>query len=503
MSDSFGIHPTYVERLPDWTKMRDTYKGERKIKEEGEKYLPATAGQKIDGMNTGQDGLKSYEAYKTRAVFPDLVREAIETLVGMIHKKPARIELPEKLKFLLEKATPTGEDLQGVLRKINEEQFAAGRLGLLLDFPEENKQGAVPEFYFLIYQAEFLPNWDEKYENDRGKLSFVVIDETRWERGSNFAWVKKPSYRLLMIGDIKETVPEDSAEYQVGVFENSAAYDPAQLKKITVSGKTLNEIPFSFVNPNDMSATPDVSPLLGLAELCLAIYRLEADYRQGLHNQSQDTLVVIDADGTNGSNGKTRIGAGACINLGMGGDAKFIGTNSAGLSEQRQAIAADKSEAKAKAGHFIASGLPTQESGDALRTRLAAQTATLTNIAKTSAAALEKLLKLAAVWIGEDPAKVKVIPNLEFYDTQLQGQDLLQIVVAKLKGAPISWESIHDYLKQRGLSTKEFDDEMAKINKEEPIAPPAAAPAPASGAPNNQDQGLTGTADTAGSTPKV
>jgi hypothetical protein len=258
------------------------------------------------------------------------------------------------------------------------------------------------------------------------------------------------------------------------VFDKVNNFNQEGMVEIKVNGKTLNELPFTFVNPNDMSSVPDVSPLLGLAELCLAIYRMQADYRQGLHNQSQDTLVTIDADGGSDDKEDTRIGAGAVIKVGLGGDAKFIGTNSAGLSEQRQAVANDMAEAKAKAGHFIASGLPTQESGDALRTRLAAQTATLTRIAETSAAALEKLLKIAAEWVGEDPKSVKVTPNLEFYDTQLQGQDLLQIVVSKLKGAPISWDTIHSYMKQRGLTTKDFEDEMKVINKEPPgTIPPA------------------------------
>ncbi|MBD4208505.1 hypothetical protein GUH47_21445, partial [Xanthomonas citri pv. citri] len=47
----------------------------------------------------------------------------------------------------------------------------------------------------------------------------------------------------------------------------------------TIRGKTLNRIPFVFINSKDIVARPDDPPLLGLVNLALAIYRGDADYR--------------------------------------------------------------------------------------------------------------------------------------------------------------------------------------------------------------------------------
>ncbi len=76
-------NPMYQLFLPDWDQLRDTYRGERVVKDANLKYLPATAGMIEDGIqNTNQLGFKNYTAMKVRARFPDSVREAVEATIG-------------------------------------------------------------------------------------------------------------------------------------------------------------------------------------------------------------------------------------------------------------------------------------------------------------------------------------------------------------------------------------------------------------------------------------
>jgi hypothetical protein len=95
--------------------------------------------------------------------------------------------------------------------------------------------------------------------------------------------------------------------------------------------------------------------------------------------------------------------------------------------------------------------------------RIGAQTATLNQVAVTSAAALEKTLKIAAIWKGANPDLVKVIPNMDFADIDFQGQELVNIMTSKTMGSPISLESIHNVLVERGLTNMDFETEMAKV----------------------------------------
>ena len=69
-------HPEYATRLPDWDLMSNAHQGERKIKEKGTEYLPATSGMIADGQGLGKaeaPGQKAYDAYNKRARFPDCV----------------------------------------------------------------------------------------------------------------------------------------------------------------------------------------------------------------------------------------------------------------------------------------------------------------------------------------------------------------------------------------------------------------------------------------------
>jgi hypothetical protein len=128
-------HPQYSEFILDWLTMRDTYRGERIVKEKGELYLPPTAGMQADGMLTKQPGRQAYDSYKLRAVYHDFVSDAVEAMIGMMHSKPPTIELPKALEPMMERATINGEGLAHLLRRINEQQLITGRLGLLLDLP--------------------------------------------------------------------------------------------------------------------------------------------------------------------------------------------------------------------------------------------------------------------------------------------------------------------------------------------------------------------------------
>lgn len=451
-------NPLYTEFAEDWQTMRDCYRGERVVKSRNTTYLPATSGMIHDGMAGGSPGWKAYQAYKLRALFPDETRQAVETLLGMLHHKPASFELPPELEYLREKATPQGETLQQLLRRINEQQLVTGRLGLLLDLPNTLGVNPNPAPYITLYHAEHIINWGLNSE-------FVVLDESGWEPGPDMEWQQVTRYRVL-------DATGASLRVRVGSGDDIEEITPQ------IKGETLRKIPFAFINAKDTTPTPDDPPLIGLAKLCLCTYRGEADYRQALFLQGQATLVVEGATEDN-----YRVGAGASILLNSVGKAYFLEVSGAGLSEMRQALENDKTLASAKAAQLVDRASHDAASGDALRVRLSGQTATLQQIAKTAAAGLEERLKEAAEWVGADPAQVKVTPNTDFIDDLMTGQDLLAYVQAARAGAPLSDASIHALALRRGVTTMQLQDELAEIAKqpvpksdEESIQPPGQTP---------------------------
>lgn len=481
-----SVHPRYAIFAPDWRQLRHFAKGERAVKARTTEYLPATKGMVLDKMGYAANskpnlGQEVYDAYLLRAVFPEYVGDALEIFMGMLHNKAPVIELPEELEGLRDNATEIGEPLELLLQRINLEQLTTGRVFMLLDLPvKPDPRNPMP--FIALYVAEAARNWDnDAISDERAELNFVVLDESGTKRNDNFEWVAIAKYRVLMLVD-----ENGKRIYKVGVFEDEGGtpnFDPTQMRTPAIRGKTLESIPGVFVNSKDISPDPDEPPLMSLARLCGAIYRGEADYRQNLFMQGQDTLVVIgerakpvgDPNSPLNDEEPLRTGAGSRIELEVGGDAKYVGVQSQGLTEQRYALENDRKRAESRSGQLIDAAKGDKESGTALRTRVGAQTSTLNQIAKTGALALEMILKKAAIWVGADPDKVKVTPNLEFADYQMSGQDLVNLMTAKrTQGAPLSLESIHRLMVQGNLTSLDFVTETDKIKAEPEFETPEA-----------------------------
>jgi hypothetical protein len=466
-------HPEYTARVGEWIQMDDTYKGERAIKKKRLMYLPATEAMIQDGMVTpSSPGWKDYEAYLTRAYYHDVVMNAVRAMVGILHMKPAVIKLPPKLAPMMDKATIKGEGLQMLLRRINEAQLVKGRCGLLVDAPTgKDANAALP--YIAFYDPERIINWDTG-ARDEGKhvLDLVVLDESGYQR-EGFTWVAERKHRILTRG-IPESLesgwtrPDLDAPYSVAVKVNDMSMPiPDDFITPAIAGNELTEIPFVFCGANDLVPEPDEPPLMGLSHLALALYRGEADYRNTLFWQGQQTLVIIGGNVSDvDENQQLRVGNKGLLDLRVGGDAKYIGVSSAGLSEMRQAIKNDEERAAGFGVQFMDVGSARGASGEALRIRVAARTTTITQIAVAAGAALENALKLAAQWVGEDPDEVSVQPQTDFADQNVQGASLLAFMQAKQLGLPLSLRSIHRMMQLNDMTDMDFDAENDQIMEE-------------------------------------
>ena len=460
-------HPDYSEFIEDWEQLRDTYRGERIVKARGTRYLPMTSGMIADGGEVSADsaGAKAYRSYVKRAVFPEVVGEAVEAMLGVLHFKPPSIELPAKLEPMRERATLRGESLEMLLRRINQEQLITGRAGLLLDVPKNAPRAELP--HVALYKAEHLINWDDGDEESGSpdSLNLVVIDESGNDRRDGFEWERVERFRVLVLGDLMENEQAGVSSYSCGVFEKEAKFSTDNLIEPMIRGKKMERIPFVFVNTKDIVPEPDDAPLIGLSNLALAIYRGEADYRQARFMQGQDTLVTIGATGGDGE-GETRVGAGSELALPMGGDAKFIGVNSQGLPEMRLGLENDYKRGESKSQGLIEAVGRAAESGEALRVRVAARTASLNQLALAGAFALQELLRMAAEWVGANPEEVIVTPNQDFVSDSIDGRTLVDYMTAKGLGAPVSLQSIHEVMQARGLTEKTWEEELEQLAKE-------------------------------------
>lgn len=467
-------HPEYMNRVGEWIQMTDTFAGERAVKSKRLDYLPATESMVQDGMTTpSSPGWKDYEAYLLRAYYHNYVREAVQAMIGIIHSKPAVIKLPPRLAGMVDKATIQGEGLQALLRRVNVAQLVNGRLGLLVDAPTgQDVDKALP--YIAFYDAMRIINWDAGRLNEgRNALQLVVIDESGYRR-EGFTWKQERKYRVLIRGNPEsiesgwETPgPDDTYQFCVKVNDSSMPV-AADFAAPSIAGVTLKTIPFVFCNANDIVPEPDVSPLLTLSNLSLAIYRADADYRQTLYLQGQQTLVIIGMGENEDEDEGTplRVGNKGLLRLKLSSDAKYVGVSGAGLSEMRQALENDKTMAAKDGAQFLDVGNSQGESGEALRIRVASRTTTLQSVSRAGGLALEQALKYCAEWVGEDPDDVEVIPNVDFADQSVQGATALAFMQAKQLGFPISLKSLHRLAASNDLTEMTYEEETDQIESE-------------------------------------
>ena len=463
-------HPEYSNRLGEWLQMRDTYAGEREVKRKRLTYLPATEAMIQDGMTTpSSPGWKDYEAYLMRAYYHDVVHDAVKAMIGIMHMKPAVIKLPPRLAPMMDKATIQGEGLQLLIRRINEAQLVYGRCGLLVDAPTgADPLQALP--YIAFYEPERIINWDAgRRDEGRNILELVVLDESGFQR-EGFTWVTERKHRVLTRGipaslESGWVRPELADNFAVCVKVNDMSMPiPQDFIIPQIAGRPLQEIPFTFIGCNDLVPEPDNPPLLGLSNLALAIYRGEADYRQTLFLQGQSTLVIIGP--TDNEDEQLRVGAKGVINLRQGSDAKYITVGVGGLGEMRQSLTSDKADAATWGVQFMDIGSARGETGEPLRIRVAARTTTITNIAQAAGVGLENALKQCAIWVGEDPATVSVVPQTDFADQSVAGAALLAFMQAKQLGLPLSLKSLHRMMLLNDMTEMNFDDENEQIEDE-------------------------------------
>lgn len=430
-------HPDYINHQGEWKLMRDCERGPVAISEAGINYLPMPSG--FAGAPDG--GVAMYGAYRQRARFPDILAPTVRGMVGLIHRKEAQIELPTAMEPLWEKCTKEGLTLEAFHMTITQELLRTGRFGVLADAAPEGSD--IP--FLAGYTTEAIINWSK--EGD-----FYVLDESGLVR-DKFVWKDNKQFRALELVDGK---------YVQTLYTSNAEDSGEEINPTKRGTGALEDIPFVIATPNELSNFIGEIPLIGVARASVAIYQLDADYRLQLFMSGQETLFVIGTDKK-----PPMIGASVVVALPENGDAKYVGPSGSGMAAHQVAILDAKHDAVA-AGAQLFDQQAGQESGEALRLRYGAQSATLLSIAQTSAACLERSLRNIAIFMNLDPETVVVKPNLRFVDVVMTAQDATELMKLWM-GAAISKETLFENLQRGEIVSEEadFQEEEDKIATEE------------------------------------
>lgn len=435
-----AMHPDYTaEVAEEWRLMRDAYRGETAIKKAGERYLPMPSGYKFHPGGT-DIGNQMYEAYKARARFPEIVNNAIRSMVGIAHGQEWQIEVPAALEPLWENSDGKGLPLEALSRRVTMELLITGRYALMVDAPPEGG-----DIYLAGYSAEEIINWSD--DDD-----FYVLREVERIR-SGMGWTDAIKTRELELVDGRYV----QRVYMDGELE--AEYEPRAR-----GGAALDMIPITLGGAMDLDLKPDAPPLIGVARACISHYQLNADYRLQLYMSGQETLFIYNVQQ---ENIPKVVGASVVIGIESSDGSKepkaeYVGPTGVGIDAHVVAMDREQLSAVRSGAQMFDNTSRGQESGEARRLRFSAETATLTSIVGASAMILERTLKQAAIMAGANPDEVFVTPPANLLEGRLDPQEL-SALVASWTGGAISYETLYANLQRGRIATTERDAQAEKM----------------------------------------
>lgn len=410
-------HALYTRYEDRWTRCRDALEGSDAVKGRTTTYLP-----KLSAQDT-----QEYDAYLKRALWYGATGRTVQGLCGAIFRKEPSIEMPERLAGLLDNISDDNLDVVSLAQECVTEQLAIGRLGLLVDLPPAGN-GEDP--YISRYRAEDIINWRTEVRAGKEVLTLVVLQEWVEETDANdaFSVEKVKHFRVLRLLD--------------GVYVQEEWDEKTKLKDITVKrkGRTLDFIPFRFVNATSLSVTPEKPPLLDVVDVNLSHYRTSADLEHGAHFTALPTpwLAGFPVDQT------FAIGAGVAFvsdrSDARAGMLEFTGKGLDALRDMR----ADKERLMAVLGaRLLEEQKRAAEAADTVRLRTSGESSALSNVAKTASRALTDCLQWCAWFMGlTGPAQsptavegVSVALNTDFLDDRIDAPTLTALFQALQGGA--------------------------------------------------------------------
>ena len=273
-------HPDYLAGGAAWDRVRACHDGADAVKANAEAFLPRPVGMSDE----------SYVKYLLRANFLPATRRTEEVLSGLLLSEPPEAKAPAAVLSELEKdVTLTGQPLAGFAQDLITELLIAGRVGVILDFPDTGGGRVRP--YWCLRSAEDIVFWRAGMSPEGPeRLTRLVLREDVLVED------KRDPYALVMEHRIREYLLEEDGTVAVRVwaFRNNK-WEIIERMEPNLHGEPLRMIPAMLGNARRVGNGIEQPPLLSIADLSLSHYRSSADLEQGNYYASLPTVYTIGA----------------------------------------------------------------------------------------------------------------------------------------------------------------------------------------------------------------
>ena len=433
-SEVSRMHPDYYLRLREWVRVRDCMKGEAVIKAKREIYLPRPGGMR--GVYAS-----AYDSYIDRAHFPLICAYALSSILGVVLTKLPKFNVPKQLEYILEDATRDGRTLNQLFVDVIIDIFQTGRVPLLIDIVPSLNQ-----FRFVQYKAENFLNWIENPNVDVRGLVLGVVQEPDVNYPMNlFNYESNQIYKVLHLDNDKTNQPM----FKISVFgENGSDACTTQIVPMYM-GKPLQEIPLFIAGSINNSFEVQPIPMISVANCAVQIYRKEADLSNSEFLSCNPTLVVTGAinDGTL----PNVVGSSVMIVIpNEQGRVYYTTTDTAALTHVKDHIQ-DLYDEAIRHGAAILAPHKGVEAAEALRIRMATQSASLYSVYLSAQTAITKALKLMCKWAGYDEDLVTVDAPTSLTFGIPDANVMAQIINGYAISGVVPVDVVHNYVVASGL----------------------------------------------------
>lgn len=455
-------HIEYTYFMDEWETLRHHLTGGRKIKEQGEEYLPRLSGQNDD----------EYEAYKMRAVYYEATRRTHQAMLGAILSKPPTYSEPDfedEYADTLRQVTPDGYSFQTFIRNVLSEVISLSRCGVLVDLPLTG--GDVP--YFVLYKAEDIINWRYERIEDEIILTLVVLRETEEEAQNRFGTQLVNYYRVLELIDgvyvqsrYREVIADKEGQRSVNLIPAEEDIVPQKI------GEPLTRIPFVFFTPKGNVPHCETPLLMSIADINASHYRTSADLEHGRHFTGLPTAWVAGFD----TDMDLRIGSTtAWVSDNPSARAGFLEFTGAGLTSLQTALAEKQEQMATMGARMLRAPRTGVEAAETARIYQSAESGTLASLAQAVGESFTDLLRHWLRWQGEDDS-LSMELNQDYVDQRIDAAMLTALMNAWIGGG-ISYETLFYNLRQGEVvpDSATPESEREKIEMEGPVVPPTDA----------------------------
>jgi len=449
-------HPAFDEFLPEWELISDCVDGERKVKQKRKKYLPHPSS---DSAN--DDPLdERYNAYLNRAAFINATGRTLSGLLGIAFNKAPKIELKGSIDCIENDSDGEGQPLAQLIRDALSQVLKRGRAGILTDYTSAGVQTEASKGkpIFRLFTAKQIINW----RVTKGKTSLVVVYyEEPAEDNDGFDVVMEGHWiELRLINNFAHARRWDKSN------DGIACGELIELKD--ANGKTLDELPWSWIGSSNNDHTPDSPPLADIAYVNIKHYQAEADISEAAHTVGQPMVALTgltDDWATNYLSNGFIVGSRKGVMLPVGGDLKFA------QAEDRN-IVITVAERREKQMAMLGAKLVERNSSARTATQAGDEAQTDNSILSLCAGnveqAVNRALKFAIQFAGSGEGRVEL--NKKYDIANLDSQAITALMAAVQSGGLRLIDFIR-YQQRIGLipADEKPDDIVEQLNEQEPL----------------------------------